>query len=95
MLEERCDLGGEFGRTPMNETQRQQAAGRDHHPHVFPSGWAGGGIKPGVTYGEPDELGYHVPKTRLHVHDLQATILHCLAEIDTKLTISVQAAISG
>ena len=53
-------------------------AGRDHHPHCFSIWMAGGGVKPGFTLGGTDELGYHVAEDRVHVHDLQATILHCL-----------------
>jgi hypothetical protein len=64
---------GEFGRTPM-----AQGSGRDHHKHAFTIWMAGGGLKPGLTYGTTDELGYHVTEHPVHVHDLQATILHLL-----------------
>jgi hypothetical protein len=72
--------GGEFGRTPMNEdrTKNQDLIGRDHHPHAFTMWLAGGGIAGGLNYGATDELGYHVTENKVHVHDLQATILHCL-----------------
>jgi len=70
--------GGEFGRTPMND------------PHAFTMWMAGGGIKPGITYGTTDELGYHVADNKVHVHDLQATILHCLGLDHTKLTYRFQ-----
>ncbi len=81
--------GGEFGRTPMNETRRGNTAGRegrDHHPFAFTMWLAGGGTKPGTIIGETDELGYHITKDPIHVHDLQATILHCLGVDHTKLT---------
>ena len=68
--------GGEFGRTPM--VQGGGNDGRDHHPNAFTVWLAGGGIKPGITHGESDELGFQVVKDRVHVHDLHATILHLL-----------------
>lgn len=83
--------GGEFGRTPMNEERNgSKFLGRDHHPHGFSMWLAGGGIKGGITYGETDELGYHVVKDKVHVHDLQATILHCFGLDHTKLTYRFQ-----
>jgi hypothetical protein len=84
--------GGEFGRTPMNEdrTGNKDLIGRDHHPHAFTIWMAGGGIKPGITYGATDEFGYHVAENQVHVHDLQATILHCLGLEHTKLTYRFQ-----
>lgn len=84
--------GGEFGRTPMNEdrTKNKDLIGRDHHPHAFAMWMAGGGIKRGFTYGATDELGYHVVAGKMHVHDLQATILHCLGLEHTKLTYKFQ-----
>ena len=84
--------GGEFGRTPMNEdrTGNKDLIGRDHHPHAFTIWMAGGGIKPGITYGATDEFGYHVAENKVHVHDLQATILHCLGLEHTKLTYKFQ-----
>ncbi|MEN8774481.1 MAG: DUF1501 domain-containing protein, partial [Akkermansiaceae bacterium] len=71
--------GGEFGRTPMVETNPAlgRKAGRDHHPQAFTTLMAGGGTKPG-TYGETDDFGFHITKDKVHVHDLQATILHLL-----------------
>jgi hypothetical protein len=68
--------GGEFGRTPM--VQGEGDDGRDHHPNAFTMWLAGGGIKPGITYGASDELGFNVTEGRVHVHDLHATILHLL-----------------
>jgi len=83
--------GGEFGRTPMNEERNgSKFLGRDHHPHAFTVWMAGGGIKPGITYGATDELGYHAVEDTVHVHDLQATILHCLGFDHTKLTYKFQ-----
>lgn len=71
--------GGEFGRTPMNEARGGvEWLGRDHHPDCFTMWMAGGGIKQGFAYGETDELGYHITTNKVHVHDLQATILHQL-----------------
>ena len=69
--------GGEFGRTPMFQG-KGSAAGRDHHIRAFSMWLAGGGIKGGITHGETDELGYTVARDPVHVHDLQATILHLL-----------------
>ena len=81
--------GGEFGRTPMNEVRRGNVSGkegRDHHPFAFTVLMAGGGIKGGQVYGRTDELGYHPCENALHVHDLQATMLHCLGFDHEKLT---------
>jgi len=80
--------GGEFGRTPMVETNPAlgREMGRDHHPQAFTVWMAGGGIKPGMTHGATDELGFHVVEDPVHVHDLQATILHCLGFNHEKLT---------
>ncbi|MDA7527598.1 DUF1501 domain-containing protein [Planctomicrobium sp.] len=82
---------GEFGRTPLNEERNgSKFLGRDHHPHCFTTFMAGGGIKPGMTYGSTDELGYFVAENKVHVHDLQATILHQLGFDHTKLTYRFQ-----
>ncbi|MEX2382531.1 MAG: DUF1501 domain-containing protein [Opitutales bacterium] len=72
--------GGEFGRTPMVETNEEagRSMGRDHHPQAFTMWMAGGGIKPGVTIGETDELGFNIVKDPVHIHDLHATMLHLL-----------------
>jgi hypothetical protein len=70
--------GGEFGRTPMVENNPARKRGRDHHPNAFTMWFAGGGIKGGQTIGETDDLGYHVTVDPVHVHDVQATILHLL-----------------
>ena len=79
--------GGEFGRTPMVETNPAlgRKAGRDHHPQAFTTLMAGGGTKPG-TYGETDDFGFHIVKNKVHVHDLQATILHLLGFDHERLT---------
>jgi hypothetical protein len=79
--------GGEFGRTPMVQGGSD---GRDHHPNAFTMWLAGGGIKPGVTLGETDELGFNVSKDKVHVHDLHATILHLLGFDHAKLTFKFQ-----
>jgi hypothetical protein len=80
--------GGEFGRTPM--VQGGGTDGRDHHPSAFTVWLAGGGVKRGITYGETDELGFNVAKDKVHVHDLNATILHLLGFDHTKLTYRFQ-----
>jgi uncharacterized protein (DUF1501 family) len=81
--------GGEFGRTPMVEirdTSDPENGGRDHHPNAYTMLMAGGGIKPGTVIGETDDLGFNVVKDKVHVHDLQATMLHCLGFDHEKLT---------
>ena len=80
--------GGEFGRTPMVETNPAlgRALGRDHHPQAYTMWMAGGGVKPGMSYGATDDLGFHVVENPVHVHDLQATILHLLGFDHEKLT---------
>lgn len=74
--------GGEFGRTPTAEN----ADGRDHNPHGFTMWLAGGGVKPGLTYGQTDEYGYYSIENKVHFHDLHATVLHLLGLDHTKLT---------
>jgi uncharacterized protein (DUF1501 family) len=80
--------GGEFGRTPMVESHPTlgRKLGRDHHPQAFTMWMAGGGIKPGITFGKTDDLGFHVVENGVHVHDLQATILHVLGFDHERLT---------
>ena len=81
--------GGEFGRTPMSEMARANdsaSAGRDHHPNGYSMWLAGGGIKSGQVIGKTDELGLSVVEDKVTVHDLQATILHCLGLDHTRLT---------
>ncbi len=71
--------GGEFGRTPMNEARGgSKFLGRDHHPHCFTMWFAGGGIKPGIKFGQTDEIGYHITQDKVTVRDLQATVLKIL-----------------
>ena len=83
--------GGEFGRTPLNEERDgSKFLGRDHHPQAFSIWMAGGGIKAGYTHGATDEFGWSVVEDRVHVHDLQATILHCLGLEHTQLTYKFQ-----
>jgi hypothetical protein len=78
--------GGEFGRTNFSQgTLTPENYGRDHHPRCFSIWMAGGGIKPGMVYGETDELGYNVVKDPVHVHDFQATILNQLGLDHEKL----------
>jgi hypothetical protein len=83
--------GGEFGRTvycqgALTETDY----GRDHHPRCFTIWMAGGGVKPGITYGSTDDFSYNITENPVHVHDLHATILHCLGIDHTKLTYKFQ-----
>lgn len=80
--------GGEFGRTPMVESNKAlgRSQGRDHHPAAYSMWFAGGGFKQGFTYGETDDLGFNVVKDPVHVHDIQATLLHCLGIDHKRLT---------
>jgi Protein of unknown function (DUF1501) len=83
--------GGEFGRTPMNEERnRSKFLGRDHHPRAFSVWLAGGGIRPGVTLGQTDELGYNPVEDAIEVHDLHATILYLMGLDHTRLTYRFQ-----
>jgi hypothetical protein len=79
--------GGEFGRTPMVQGGND---GRDHHPNAFTMWMAGGGIKPGITLGKTDDLGFNATEDKVHVHDLHATILHLLGFDHTRLTYRFQ-----
>ena len=93
MLEDTLVIwGGEFGRTPMVEASAalNRSGGRDHHPQAFTMWMAGGGIKPGITLGQTDELGFHVTEDPVHVHDLQATILQLLGIDHTQLSFRFQ-----
>lgn len=81
--------GGEFGRTPMSEIRKPEEAsnaGRDHHPVAYSMWMAGGGMKAGAVVGKTDDLCFHITEDPIHVHDLQATILHCLGMEHTRLT---------
>jgi hypothetical protein len=83
--------GGEFGRTSMNEARGgSKLLGRDHHPHAFTIWMAGAGVKPGITFGATDELGYNIADGKMSVHDLQATILHLMGLDAWKLRYSYQ-----
>ena len=83
--------GGEFGRTVYCQGRLTATEyGRDHHPRCFTIWMAGGGIKPGLTIGATDDYGYTVTEDPVHVHDLQATILHCLGIDHTRLTYQYQ-----
>jgi hypothetical protein len=74
--------GGEFGRTPT----AQGDDGRDHNPHGYTMWMAGGGVKPGMRYGNTDDYGYYAVENKVHLHDLHATMLHLLGLDHTKLT---------
>ncbi len=83
--------GGEFGRTPMNEARSgSKFLGRDHHPRAFTVWAAGGGIKPGVTVGRTDDIGYNIVEDAVSVHDLHATLLNRLGFDHTRLTYRFQ-----
>jgi hypothetical protein len=83
--------GGEFGRTVYCQGRLTQTDyGRDHHPRCFTIWMAGGGTKPGAIIGETDDYSYNVVQDPVHVHDLQATIMHCLGVEHTKLTYKFQ-----
>jgi hypothetical protein len=83
--------GGEFGRTTFCQgNPNEKQFGRDHHPRCFTLWMAGGGVKPGTSYGETDDFAYNVAKDPVHVHDFQATILHLLGIDHTRLTFKFQ-----
>jgi len=83
--------GGEFGRTIYCQGGlTKQNYGRDHHPRAFSIWLAGGGVKPGLTYGETDDFCYNITQNPVHIHDLNATILHCLGIDHEKLTFRFQ-----
>ena len=92
MLEDTLVIwGGEFGRTVYCQgTLTAEDYGRDHHPRCFSIWMAGGGIKPGITWGETDEFSYNIAHNPVHVHDLHATMLHCLGIDHTRLTYRFQ-----
>ncbi len=85
-------IGGEFGRTPFREGRTAASAvlGRDHYPDCYSMVLAGGGVKGGFTYGESDELGFRVARDKVHIHDLQATIMHLLGFDHERLTYRFQ-----
>ena len=79
--------GGEFGRTPYAQGGANlDKYGRDHHGRCFSLWMAGGGIKPGLVYGSTDEFGFNIVENPVTIHDLHATILHCLGIDHTRLT---------
>lgn len=83
--------GGEFGRTVYCQGKlTKDNYGRDHHPRCFTMWMAGGGIKPGITHGATDDYCYNITQDPVHVHDLHATMLHCLGIDHTKLTYKFQ-----
>ena len=82
--------GGEFGRTVYGQGGLQDDYGRDHHGRCFSMWLAGGGIKPGVVHGETDDYGYNIVHKPVHIHDLNATILHCLGFDHERLTFRFQ-----
>jgi hypothetical protein len=83
--------GGEFGRTVYCQGRlTEDDYGRDHHPRCFTMWMAGGGIKPGIVHGATDDYSYNITKDPVHVHDLQATVLHCLGIDHTRLTFKYQ-----
>ena len=82
--------GGEFGRTVYGQGGNQADYGRDHHGRCFTMWAAGGGMKPGVVYGETDDFSYNIVRDPVHVHDLHATLLHCLGMDHERLVFSHQ-----
>jgi len=83
--------GGEFGRTVYCQgAMTEDNYGRDHHPRCFTMWAAGGGMKPGVVYGETDDFSYNIVRDPLNVHDLHATLLHQLGVDHRKLTFKYQ-----
>jgi hypothetical protein len=89
MLDETLVIwGGEFGRTPFREgrTAKSGVLGRDHYPDAYTLFMCGGGVKPGIVYGETDELGFSITRDKVHIHDLQATMLHLLGFDHERLT---------
>jgi hypothetical protein len=86
--------GGEFGRTPLRQTANGTGAttkpGRDHHKDAFTVWLAGGGVKPGISHGRTDDLGFDVAEDPVHVHDLNATVLHLLGLDHERLTFRYQ-----
>lgn len=95
LLEETLVIwGGEFGRTPMQQKTNAEGSeakpGRDHHKDAFTFWLAGGGVKPGITYGKTDDFGYNIAENPVHIHDLNATVLHLLGIDHERLTFKYQ-----
>ncbi|HIL69078.1 MAG TPA: DUF1501 domain-containing protein, partial [Verrucomicrobia bacterium] len=84
--------GGEFGRTPFlqGDMKDRKRWGRDHHPYAFTVWMAGGGVRPGITYGASDDLAMNVAENPVHVHDFQATLLHLMGIDHEQLTYKFQ-----
>ncbi|MDC0273314.1 DUF1501 domain-containing protein [Planctomycetaceae bacterium] len=84
--------GGEFGRTPFGQgdINNKKKHGRDHHPYCYSIWMAGGGVKPGISFGRTDEYGYNVVEDKVHVHDFQATVMHLLGIDHERLTFKFQ-----
>jgi arylsulfatase A-like enzyme len=83
--------GGEFGRTVYSQGKMTATDyGRDHHPRCFSMWMAGAGVKPGAVYGETDDFSYNVVRDPVHIHDLNATVLHLLGIEHTRLTYRYQ-----
>lgn len=83
--------GGEFGRTVYCQGKIEpENYGRDHHGRCFTVWMAGGGVKPGFTYGETDDYSYNIVRDPVHIHDLNATMLHCLGINHERLTYRFQ-----
>ncbi len=82
--------GGEFGRTPFGQGDPARPTGRDHFGKAFSWWLAGGGVKPGFVYGETDEFGWNITENPVHVHDMQATLLHLCGIDHTRLTYRYQ-----
>jgi hypothetical protein len=83
--------GGEFGRTVYAQgPHKPESYGRDHHGRVFSMWMAGGGVKPGHRHGQSDDYGFNVAEDGVHIHDLQATILHLLGIDHERLTYRFQ-----
>ena len=92
MLEDTLVIwGGEFGRTNYCQgVLKPDSFGRDHHPRCFTTWMAGGGVKPGISYGETDDFGYNISKNPVHVHDFHATLMHLLGIDHERLTYKYQ-----
>jgi hypothetical protein len=83
--------GGEFGRTAYSQGKMTaNDYGRDHHPRCFTMWMAGGGVQPGISYGTTDDYSYNIAENPVHIHDLNATILHLLGIDHEKLTFKYQ-----
>ena len=93
MLEDTLVIwGGEFGRTPygQGDINNRKTHGRDHHPNCFTIWMAGGSVRPGTTYGKTDDFGYNIVDSKVHVHDLQATVMQQLGIDHERLTFKFQ-----